>query len=166
MGRHLFRKVGKNMRVVLQRVSSAAVAIAGQTVGAIDRGYVLLVGIADDDTQAELDYLVRKINNLRIFEDADDRMNLALADVDGAILSISQFTLYANTKKGNRPSFTDAGAPAFASEMYDKFNAQLVASGFKVATGEFGADMQVSLVNDGPVTIIFDTDNKWNDAIP
>ncbi|QBO36880.1 D-tyrosyl-tRNA(Tyr) deacylase [Periweissella cryptocerci] len=148
------------MRVVLQRVANASVAIAGQTVGAIDRGYLLLVGIADSDTQAELDYVVRKVSNLRIFEDADDRMNLALADVNGAILSVSQFTLYANTKKGNRPSFTDAGQPEFAELMYDKFNAQLAAAGFAVATGEFGADMQVSLVNDGPVTIIFDTDNK------
>lgn len=148
------------MRVVLQRVSSASVTVEGQELGAIEQGYTLLVAIQDTDTEAELDYLVRKITGLRVFEDEAGKMNLSIQDVGGSILSISQFTLYADTRRGNRPSFTDAGAPAYAEKMYDQFNTKLVATGLKVATGEFGADMKVSLVNDGPVTIIFDTDNK------
>ncbi|MCT0010021.1 D-tyrosyl-tRNA(Tyr) deacylase [Weissella confusa] len=148
------------MRVVLQRVSSASVTVDDQELGAIGQGYMLLVAIQDADTEAELDYLVRKITGLRVFEDEAGKMNLSVQDVGGSILSISQFTLYADTRRGNRPSFTDAGAPAYAEKMYDQFNAKLAATGLTVATGEFGADMKVSLVNDGPVTIIFDTDNK------
>lgn len=148
------------MRVVLQRVSSASVTVDGQELGAIDQGYMLLVAIQDADTEAELDYLVRKITGLRVFEDEAGKMNLSIQDVGGSILSISQFTLYADTRRGNRPSFTDAGAPAYAEKMYDQFNTKLAATGLTVTTGEFGADMKVSLVNDGPVTIIFDTDNK------
>ena len=148
------------MRVVLQRVSSASVTVGGQELGAIDQGYMLLVAIQDADTEAELNYLVRKITGLRVFEDEAGKMNLSIQDVGGSILSISQFTLYADTRRGNRPSFTDAGAPAYAEKMYDQFNTKLAATGLTVATGEFGADMKVSLVNDGPVTIIFDTDNK------
>ncbi|WP_270321027.1 D-aminoacyl-tRNA deacylase [Weissella confusa] len=148
------------MRVVLQRVSSASVTVAGQELGAIEQGYMLLVAIQDVDTEAELDYLVRKITGLRVFEDEAGKMNLSIQEVGGSILSISQFTLYADTRRGNRPSFTDAGAPAYAEKMYDQFNTKLAATGLTVATGEFGADMKVSLVNDGPVTIIFDTDNK------
>lgn len=148
------------MRVVLQRVSSASVTVDDQELGAIAQGYMLLVAIQDADTEAELDYLVRKITGLRVFEDEVGKMNLSIQDVGGSILSISQFTLYADTRRGNRPSFTDAGAPAYAEKMYDQFNTKLAATGLTVATGEFGADMKVSLVNDGPVTIIFDTDNK------
>lgn len=148
------------MRVVLQRVSSAIVTVDDQELGAIGQGYMLLVAIQDADTEAELDYLVRKITGLRVFEDEAGKMNLSIQDVGGSILSISQFTLYADTRCGNRPSFTDAGAPAYAEKMYDQFNTKLAATGLTVATGEFGADMKVSLVNDGPVTIIFDTDNK------
>lgn len=148
------------MRVVLQRVSSASVTVEGQELGAIEQGYMLLVAIQDSDTEAELDYLVRKITGLRVFEDEAGKMNLSIQEVGGSILSISQFTLYADTRRGNRPSFTDAGAPAYAEKMYDQFNTKLAATGLTVATGEFGADMKVSLVNDGPVTIIFDTDNK------
>lgn len=148
------------MRVVLQRVSSASVTVDDQELGAIGEGYMLLVAIQDADTEAELDYLVRKITGLRVFEDEAGKMNLSIQDVGGSILSISQFTLYADTRRGNRPSFTDAGAPAYAEKMYDQFNTKLAATGLTVATGEFGADMKVSLVNDGPVTIIFDTDNK------
>lgn len=148
------------MRVVLQRVSSASVTVNDQELGAIGQGYMLLVAIQDADTEAELDYLVRKITGLRFFEDEAGKMNLSIQDVGGSILSISQFTLYADTRRGNRPSFTDAGAPAYAEKMYDQFNTKLAATGLTVATGEFGADMKVSLVNDGPVTIIFDTDNK------
>ena len=131
-----------------------------QELGAIGQGYMLLVAIQDADTEAELDYLVRKITGLRVFEDEAGKMNLSIQDVGGSILSISQFTLYADTRRGNRPSFTDAGAPAYAEKMYNQFNTKLAATGLTVATGEFGADMKVSLVNDGPVTIIFDTDNK------
>lgn len=148
------------MRVVLQRVSSASVTVDDQELGAIAQGYMLLVAIQDADTEAELDYLVRKITGLRVFEDEAGKMNSSIQDVGGSILSISQFTLYADTRRGNRPSFTDAGAPAYAEKMYDQFNTKLAATGLTVATGEFGADMKVSLVNDGPVTIIFDTDNK------
>ncbi|MED4273686.1 D-aminoacyl-tRNA deacylase [Weissella confusa] len=148
------------MRVVLQRVLSASVTVDDQELGAIGQGYMLLVAIQDADTEAELDYLVRKITGLRVFEDEAGKMNLSIQDVGGSILSISQFTLYADTRRGNRPSFTDAGAPAYAEKMYDQFNTKLAATGLTVATGEFGADMKVSLVNDGPVTIIFDTDNK------
>lgn len=148
------------MRVVLQRVLSASVTVDDQELGAIAQGYMLLVAIQDADTEAGLDYLVRKITGLRVFEDEAGKMNLSIQDVGGSILSISQFTLYADTRRGNRPSFTDAGAPAYAEKMYDQFNTKLAATGLTVATGEFGADMKVSLVNDGPVTIIFDTDNK------
>ncbi|ARJ72762.1 D-aminoacyl-tRNA deacylase [Latilactobacillus sakei] len=145
------------MKVVLQRVSQASVTIEEQVVGQINKGFLLLVGICDDDTEADLDYLVKKISQLRVFEDEAGKMNLALGQVDGAILSVSQFTLYASTKKGNRPSFTGAGQPDYAQKMYHLFNQKLAATGITVETGEFGADMQVALVNDGPVTILFDT---------
>jgi len=145
------------MRVVLQRVSHASVTIEQTVVGQIDKGFLLLVGICDEDTDADLDYLVKKISLLRVFEDEAGKMNLALNQVDGSILSVSQFTLYASTKKGNRPSFTAAGAPDYAEKMYNRFNQKLAATGLTVGTGEFGADMQVGLENDGPVTILFDT---------
>ncbi|MCY9806777.1 D-aminoacyl-tRNA deacylase [Lentilactobacillus senioris] len=148
------------MRVVLQRVSQAQVSIAEEVVGQIGQGYVLLIGVADTDGEAELDYLVRKITNLRIFEDTDHKMNLGLKDVHGEILAISQFTLFADTKKGNRPSFTKAGKPEHAEQLYLQFVQQLRDEEIKVATGKFGADMQVELTNDGPVTILFDTQNK------
>lgn len=148
------------MRVVLQRVKSADVSIENKIVGQIGAGYVLLVAISDNDTEDELDYLVRKITKLRVFEDTVGKMNLAIGDISGQILSVSQFTLYADTKKGNRPSFTKAGQPEFANKMYQLFNDKLRDTGLTVATGEFGSDMQVQLINDGPVTIIFDTENK------
>lgn len=148
------------MKVVLQRVSSASVSIDSVVKEKINRGFMLLIGVADSDGLEEIDYLVRKISHLRVFEDENDKMNLSLLNVAGQILSISQFTLYADTKKGNRPSFTKAGRPEHAQQIYNQFNESLQNAGIKVATGEFGADMAVSLVNDGPVTIIFDTDNK------
>ncbi|MEJ1317356.1 D-aminoacyl-tRNA deacylase [Lactiplantibacillus paraplantarum] len=148
------------MRVIVQRAQQAQVSIDGNVQGAIDHGFVLLVGFQDGDGQAELDYVTHKILNLRVFSDAAGKMNLNIQQVGGAILSISQFTLYADTRHGNRPSFTDAGSPELASKLYDTFNWQLAASGVTVATGEFGADMQVSLVNDGPVTICYDTDQR------
>ncbi|EHE85174.1 D-tyrosyl-tRNA(Tyr) deacylase [Latilactobacillus curvatus CRL 705] len=138
-------------------MSQASVTIDQTIVGKINQGFLLLVGICDDDTEADLDYLVKKISQLRVFEDPDGKMNLALAQVDGAILSVSQFTLFASTKKGNRPSFSAAGKPDYAKRLYEQFNQKLAATGIRVATGEFGADMQVALVNDGPVTILFDT---------
>ncbi|MFC6171327.1 D-aminoacyl-tRNA deacylase [Loigolactobacillus jiayinensis] len=148
------------MRVVLQRVKQASVKIDQQIVGAIQRGYLLLVAVRDTDTEADVDYLVHKISKLRVFEDEQGKMNLAITDVGGAILSVSQFTLYADTRKGNRPGFANAGQPEKATRYYDWFNQKLRATGIEVATGEFGANMAVALINDGPVTILFDTENK------
>ncbi|MER1954997.1 MAG: D-aminoacyl-tRNA deacylase [Desemzia incerta] len=148
------------MRVVIQRSKKASVSINQEIVGAIDHGFVLLVGIGEEDTQEDVEYLVRKISKMRIFEDGEGKMNLSLADVEGEILSISQFTLHANTKKGNRPSFIEAAKPDRAIPLYDAFNQQLREQGFKVEVGQFGADMQVSLVNDGPVTILIDSKQK------
>jgi len=148
------------MRVLLQRVSRASVAIDGQVHGAINQGFLLLVAAEDSDTSEQVDYLVHKISKLRVFQDDADKMNLSLADVHGSVLSVSQFTLYANTKKGNRPSFVAAGEPTHAKALYEEFNEKLAATGLTVATGVFGADMQVDLINDGPVTIWFDTDTK------
>lgn len=148
------------MRVVIQRSKKASVSIENKVVGEINNGFVLLVGIEDADTEEDVDYLVRKISKLRVFEDEEGKMNLSLADVQGEILSISQFTLHANTKKGNRPSFIDAARPDKAVPLYEHFNQELKNTGFTVATGEFGADMQVALVNDGPVTILIDSKQK------
>ncbi|UQS85457.1 D-aminoacyl-tRNA deacylase [Apilactobacillus apisilvae] len=148
------------MKVILQRVNNASVSIDNKVFNSIKKGFLLFVGIKDGDSEEDLDYLVRKITNIRIFEDENGKTNLNLASVNGEILSISQFTLYANTKHGNRPSFIDAGDPKFASEMYDLFNEKLVKAGNTVKNGQFGADMQVDLQNDGPFTIIFDTENK------
>lgn len=144
------------MRVLLQKVNHAKVTIAGEVVGSIQKGYTLLVGIAPGDTETELDYLVRKIINVRIFEDEDGKMNLALKDVAGEILSISQFTLYADTKKGNRPGFSNAAGPELAEPLYQQFNDKLRAAGVHVETGNFGAEMQVELENDGPTTIWYE----------
>ncbi|PIA85323.1 D-aminoacyl-tRNA deacylase [Streptococcus parauberis] len=147
------------MKIIIQRVSQASVSIDRVVKGSIQVGLLLLVGVGPDDNQEDLDYAVRKIVNMRIFSDQDDKMNLSIQDIHGAILSISQFTLFANTKKGNRPAFTGGANPQMASQMYDDFNRQL--AGFcPVETGVFGTDMQVSLINDGPVTITLDTKNK------
>lgn len=146
------------MRIVVQRCTRAEVRIAGAIVGKIQRGFMLLVGITDTDTPADADILAKKIAQLRVFEDADGKMNLALGDVGGAVLSISQFTLYADCRKGNRPSFIRAARPEQASPLYDYFNRTLCNTyGLQVETGRFGADMQVDFVNDGPVTILLDT---------
>ncbi|HEM6116694.1 D-aminoacyl-tRNA deacylase [Streptococcus pluranimalium] len=147
------------MKVVIQRVSEASVTIDEKIVGQIGQGLMLLVGVGPEDTQEDLDYAVRKIVNMRIFSDADGKMNLSVQDIEGSILSISQFTLYADTKKGNRPAFTGAAKPDMASDFYDQFNAALTEY-LPVEKGIFGADMKVSLVNDGPVTIILDTKNR------
>lgn len=147
------------MKIVIQRVSKASVNIDEKITGAIQQGLLLLVGICPDDGQEDLDYAVRKISQMRIFSDENGKMNLSVQDIGGQVLSISQFTLYADTKKGNRPAFTGAAKPDMATALYDQFNQQLAAF-VPVQTGEFGADMKVSLVNDGPVTIILDTKNR------
>lgn len=144
------------MRVVLQRVNHAQVSVDGQVIGKIGKGYMLLVGFGPDDTEETLDYMVHKITNLRVFESEPGKMNLGLKDVDGSILSISQFTLYADVKHGNRPGFSKAAKPSLAEPLYNKFNDKLKATGIPVETGQFGADMKVDLENDGPVTILYE----------
>ncbi|MDF0480600.1 D-aminoacyl-tRNA deacylase [Vagococcus sp. PNs007] len=148
------------MKVVLQKVASASVTIEEKVVSEIKQGFMLLVGVKTGDTEADADYLANKISKMRIFEDEEGKMNLGIQDVGGDILSVSQFTLLANTRKGNRPSFIEAARPDEATALYDYFNEKLRAEGLKVLEGEFGADMQVALVNDGPTTIILDTENK------
>lgn len=149
------------MRIVLQRVKSASVSIEGTVVGEIEQGFLLLVGVGPDDTRDDASYLARKIAGMRIFSDENGKMNLSINQVGGKILSVSQFTLFADTKKGNRPSFTGAASPEAANKLYEEFNEILRTEyGLIVETGEFGADMQISLVNDGPVTIILDTKNQ------
>lgn len=146
------------MRIVVQRCSRAEVRIDGLIAGQIKQGFVLLVGMTDTDTRDEADLLAKKIAQLRVFEDAEGKMNLALNDVGGAILSISQFTLYADCHKGNRPSFIRAARPETAEPLYDYLNAVLRERyGLHVETGRFGADMKVDFINDGPVTILLDT---------
>lgn len=144
------------LKIVLQKAKKASVTVEGKVVGAIDEGYVLLVGITHEDTKEVAENLAAKIVKLRIWEDENEKMNHSIVDHGGAILSISQFTLYANTKKGNRPSFTDAGKPEMANELWLYFNAQLEALGMKVETGIFGAMMDVQLTNIGPTTIILE----------
>ena len=147
------------MRVVVQRCSRAEVRIDGTAVGQIGKGFVLLVGVTDGDTEAMADVIAKKIAGLRVFEDAEGKMNLALHEVGGAILSISQFTLYADCKKGNRPSFIRAARPETASPLYDYLNRTLRERyGLHVETGRFGADMKVDFINDGPVTILLDSE--------
>lgn len=147
------------MRIIIQRVREAHLSIEGNSRAAIQQGLVLLVGVGPDDDQSDIDYAVRKITNMRIFSDAAGKMNLSVQDIQGQILSVSQFTLFADTRKGNRPAFTGAAGPALASQLYDQFNQEL-AKLVPVQTGVFGADMQVNLTNDGPVTIILDTKEK------
>lgn len=149
------------MRVVIQRVSNAAVSIGGNVKSEIGKGLLVLVGIEDADTEEDCQWLSKKITQLRIFDDKDGVMNVSLQDIDGEILAVSQFTLHANTKKGNRPSYIRASKPDFAVPMYEKFVKQLENDlGKTVKTGEFGANMQISLINDGPVTIIIDSKQK------
>lgn len=144
------------MRVLLQRVRSARVVVEGETVGAIGRGFCLLVGITHDDGPDEVRWMARKIAGLRLFEDDDDKMNLSLVDVDGAILAVSQFTLYGDTRKGRRPSFINAARPEQAEPLFDAFVAALRGYGYTVATGVFGAMMAVEIHNDGPVTLMLE----------
>ncbi|WP_025143972.1 D-aminoacyl-tRNA deacylase [Pedobacter jeongneungensis] len=149
------------MRAVLQRVTQASCTVGGEITGAIKTGFLVLLGIEDADTLEDLDWLAQKIIGMRVFGDENGMMNKALADVDGDILLISQFTLFASTKKGNRPGFTRAARPGVAIPLYEKMIEKLSALlGKKVKTGIFGADMKIALLNDGPVTIIIDTKNK------
>ncbi|HLQ23532.1 MAG TPA: D-aminoacyl-tRNA deacylase [Gemmatimonadales bacterium] len=144
------------MRVVLQRVSKASVTIAGRVVGAIGTGFCLLVGFTHGDTAAQVDWMAEKVSGLRLFSDPEGKMNLGLADVRGAVLVVSQFTLYGDAGKGRRPSFIEAARPEVAIPLYEAFVAGLRARGLEVQTGEFGAMMEVELLNDGPVTLILE----------
>jgi len=144
------------MRIVLQRVSRASVTIAGRKAGSIERGFCLLVGFTPSDTPAEVDWMAEKVVGLRLFSDAQDKMNLGLEDVGGAVLVISQFTLYGDAQKGRRPSFIDAARPEVAIPLYERFIALLRGKGLRVETGEFGAMMQVEIHNDGPVTLVLE----------
>ncbi|MCO5247487.1 MAG: D-aminoacyl-tRNA deacylase [Chitinophagales bacterium] len=147
------------MRAVIQRVTEAQVISDGILTGKIEKGLAVLLGIHAEDTDADIQWLVKKISQMRIFSDEDDKMNLSLSDIKGSILLLSQFTLYASTKKGNRPSFITAAPPITAIPLYERFVEMLKATDIKVETGVFGADMQLQLVNDGPVTIIIDSKN-------
>ena len=149
------------MRVVIQRVAEASVTIDSQIVASIQKGLLVLVGIEDADSQEDIDWLTAKIAKIRIFGDENDVMNLSVQDIDGDIIVVSQFTLHAGTKKGNRPSYIKASKPEIAIPMYENFVRKLEQEiGKKVQTGQFGADMKVALVNDGPVTITIDSKNK------
>lgn len=144
------------MRIVLQRVSRASVTIGGRVTGEIGRGFCLLIGFTHGDTAAQVDWMAEKVAGLRLFSDADGKMNLGLTDVGGAVLAISQFTLYGDSAKGRRPSFIDAARPEVAIPLYERFLGALRRKGLTVAAGEFGADMLVEIHNDGPVTLILD----------
>ena len=148
------------MRVVLQRVSHASVTVEEKVIGKIQRGFLLLVGVTHDDAKEDMEYLVRKIVQMRIFEDEEGKLNRSIQDIGGEILSVSQFTLYADTKKGNRPSFSKAAPGDVAIEMFEQFNGLLRETGIPVETGQFGADMKVELLNDGPVTILLDSKTR------
>ncbi len=147
------------MKAVIQRVLSARVRVDGEIVGKVDKGLLVLLGVMEGDGEKEAETMASKTAKLRIFEDSDEKMNLSVLDVEGEILSVSQFTLCADVKKGNRPSFTPSAKPSEAKRLYEYFNECLKKEGVKsVETGIFAADMKVELINDGPVTIIFDTD--------
>ncbi|MCG8575621.1 MAG: D-aminoacyl-tRNA deacylase [Flavobacteriales bacterium] len=149
------------MKVVIQRVAEASVSIEQKIEGQIGKGLLILLGIGLEDSQEDIDWLCKKIVNLRIFSDDEGLMNLSIGDVEGDVLLISQFTLHAKTKKGNRPSYIKAAPPELAIPLYEKFIERLSTElGKKIQTGEFGANMQVSLINDGPVTIVIDTKQK------
>ena len=144
------------MKLVIQRVKEANVEVGGNIVGKIDKGFLILVGITHSDTKENADYLVKKVSNLRVFEDENGKMNLRIKDIDGKFLIVSQFTLYADCSGGNRPSFTNAARPEMANELYEYFCDKCVENGIEIQKGIFGANMKVGLVNDGPVTIVLE----------
>lgn len=146
------------MKFVIQRVKQASVKVEGSVIGEIEKGYLVLIGVSDKDTEAVADKMIKKMIGLRIFEDAAGKTNLSLADVGGSLLLVSQFTLYANCKKGNRPSFIEAGAPDKANQLYEYIIEESKKSVSVVQTGRFGAEMEVSLINDGPFTILLDSE--------
>lgn len=149
------------MRVLIQRVSSASVKVAGEITGEIEEGLLILLGIENEDTEEDIKWLCSKISGLRIFRDKEGKMNKSIVDINGGLLVVSQFTLHASTKKGNRPSFIKAARPEMAIPLYEKFKALLsIQSGIQVESGEFGAMMDVELLNDGPVTIWIDSKNR------
>lgn len=148
------------MRLVIQRSLDSYVEVDTHVIGKIDKGLVILVGVTHDDTMEDVNYLAKKVANLRIFEDEEGKTNLSIQEVQGQILSISQFTLMANTRKGNRPSFVRAAEPNYANDLYEAFNDQLRAMDFVVETGQFGADMKVVINNNGPMTIVMDSKQK------
>lgn len=150
------------MRAVIQRVKASSVTVDGEVVGEIGKGFNLLLGIKEDDTEADMDYIINKVVGLRVFEDADDKMNLSLGDVDGELLVVSQFTLYGDCRKGRRPSFIRSGPVALAEEKYKRFVEKISAQPIKkVAFGEFQADMAVTIIGDGPVTILLDSEKNF-----
>lgn len=144
------------MKIILQKVKKASVSVDNKIVGSIDKGYCLLVGVHKESTEEDAKYLAKKVAQARLFEDENDKINLSLKDVGGSILSVSQFTLYADTKKGNRPSFTSAAGAEKANELYEQFNKYLREEGVTVETGIFQTMMEVNIVNDGPVTIVYE----------
>ena len=146
------------MRAVVQRVSSSKVTVDGEVTGEINKGLLVLLGVTHEDTSKDVDYIIDKVLNLRIFEDENDKMNLSLKDIEGEVMAVSQFTLYGDARKGRRPSFVKAGNPQKAEEMYEEFIRVCKEKVPKVEHGVFGADMKVSLVNDGPFTIVLDSD--------
>ena len=146
------------MRCLVQRILSASVSVSGESLGRIERGYLILLGINNQDTEAVADKMLKKILDARLFEDENGKTNLSIRDISGALLIVSQFTLYADTRKGNRPSFIQAGDPAHANALYEYFLRKAEEAGIPTAHGQFGADMKVSLVNDGPFTIMYDSD--------
>ena len=145
------------MRAVIQRVLSSSVAVDGKEIDKIGKGLLVLLGVSDDDTHDDLKYMADKITGLRIFEDENEKMNLSVEDINGEILVVSQFTLFGDCRKGKRPNFTSAGKPDYAKKMYDDFLNYVKSKGIRTGCGIFGADMKVSLINDGPVTIMLDS---------
>ncbi len=144
------------MKLVVQRVANATVKVDGETIGEIEKGFLVLLGVKQGDTEEQADFLVKKLCNLRVFEDENNKMNLSIRDVNGKLLIVSQFTLYADCKGGNRPSFIEAARPEIAEPLYEYFKQRCKDEGIEVQCGKFGADMKVSLLNDGPVTIILE----------